>query len=120
MGRLDSDVVPGCYYFWFISLPLGLVFLILYFYFRKPFFSYVLKGRRGTYREADEKDVGLWIGKRSKSVVILLTSSIEQPQRVRLRALLSSKGGLGYDHDSDSVIIEHGGHVLVRELVRGV
>ena len=45
--------------------------------FREPFLSNVLKGRGGCDTEADQEDVRLWVRKRTKTVVVLLTSGIE-------------------------------------------
>jgi hypothetical protein len=52
----------------------------------EPLLADVLKGGRGGDGETDEEDVGLRVGERAEPVVILLTSSIKQAERVRLVA----------------------------------
>lgn len=52
----------------------------------EPLFAYVLKGGRRSDRKANEEDIRLRIRKRTKTIVILLTSSIKQSQSVGLIA----------------------------------
>ena len=47
--------------------------------------------------EADEEDVGLWVGERPEAVVVLLAGCVEESQCV----------GLAADHDCDRVIVEN-------------
>lgn len=44
----------------------------------------VLKGSWRVDGEADQKDIGLRVGKRTQPVIILLSSSIEESQSIRL------------------------------------
>lgn len=53
---------------------------------REPLLANVLEGCRGGDAEANEEDIGLGIGEGSKSVVIFLTSSIEEAQGIWLIA----------------------------------
>ena len=50
--------------------------------FWEPFLSNVFKWRWGCNTEADQEDVGLWVREGTKTVVVLLTSSIEQTERI--------------------------------------
>jgi hypothetical protein len=43
----------------------------------EPLFSDVLEGGRRGDGEANEEDVGLWVGKRSQAIVVFLTGGIE-------------------------------------------
>ena len=61
-----------------------------------PFRENVLERRRGDDRKADEEDVGLWIGERTKTIVVLLSSSIEKTQCV----------GLTTNHHCYSVVVK--------------
>lgn len=75
--------------------------------FGEPFFAHVFKGSGGCHGEADQEDVGLWVRKGTKTVIILLTSSIKKSQGVRFIA----------DHDSDGIIIENGRNIFGGEFV---
>lgn len=50
--------------------------------FGEPFLANVLKRRGGSNGEADEEDIGLGIGQRTKTIVVLLTGGIEQAQGI--------------------------------------
>lgn len=50
----------------------------------EPFLANVLEGCRRGDAETNEEDIGLRVGERSQSVVIFLTSSIEQAEGIRL------------------------------------
>lgn len=50
----------------------------------EPLFANVLEGSRRDDGEADEEDVGLRVRERAKTVVILLSGSIEESKGVRL------------------------------------
>ena len=60
-------------------------------------FADVLEWRRRADREADEEDVGLWVGERTQAIVVFLTCRIEEAQSV----------GLAADHHCYGVVIEH-------------
>lgn len=50
----------------------------------KPLLADVFeRGWRGD-READEEDVGLWVGERAQAVIILLSGSIEEAESIWL------------------------------------
>ena len=51
--------------------------------FWEPFLPNVFERSWGRDTEADEEDVGLWVRERTKTVIVLLASSIEQPERIR-------------------------------------
>lgn len=50
----------------------------------EPLLADVFKRRRRGNREADKKDIGLRVGKGAETVIILLTSGIEQSQGIGL------------------------------------
>lgn len=50
--------------------------------FREPLLANVFKGRRGGDGKADQEDIGLGVGERTETVVILLTGGIEEAQGV--------------------------------------
>lgn len=52
----------------------------------EPFLADVLEGGGGRDGETDEEDVGLGIGQRTEPIIILLSSRVEQAERVRLIA----------------------------------
>lgn len=52
--------------------------------FGKPFLAYVFERGRRSDAKAHEEDVGLGVGQRSETIVILLTGCIEESQRVWL------------------------------------
>ena len=54
--------------------------------FREPFFADVLEGGGGSDGEADEKDIGLGVGKRTETIIILLAGGIKETQGVWLIA----------------------------------
>lgn len=56
----------------------------------------VVKGRRADDGEADEEDVGLGIGQRAKSLVILLTGGIPETEA----------DGLAIHHDAGRIVVE--------------
>lgn len=64
-------------------------------YLGEPFLANVLERCRGGDAEANEEDIGLWVGQGSQSVVIFLTGGIEQAQRVWLVADPRSRGQRG-------------------------
>lgn len=78
--------------------------------FGKPFLLDVLETGGRVDREADEENVGLGVTQGTQTVVILLSSGIEQPKRVRFVA----------DHNSDGIVVEDGWNVLARKLIRSV
>lgn len=100
--------------------------------FGEPFFANVLKrGGRGD-GEADEEDIRLRVGQRAQPVVVLLSSSIEEAERIRFIAdpgfrfpsggvLFSfslGRGVVGNNlHHGHGVVVEHGGHIFRGELV---
>lgn len=50
----------------------------------EPFLADVLERGGGGYGEADEEDIGLWVRQGSETVVILLSSSIEETKGIGL------------------------------------
>lgn len=56
----------------------------------------VLKGRRADQGEADQEDVGLGVGQRAETIVILLSGSIPETQ----------VDGLSVDHDIGRVVVK--------------
>lgn len=52
----------------------------------EPLFPHVLKGGGGGDGEANKEDISLRVGERAQTIIILLTGSIEQTQRVRFIA----------------------------------
>lgn len=50
--------------------------------FGEPFLANVLKRRGGSNGEADQEDIGLGVGQRTKTIVVLLTGGIEQAQGI--------------------------------------
>jgi hypothetical protein len=56
----------------------------------------VLEGRRRDEGEADEEDVGLRVGQRTKTVVILLSGGIPETE----------VDGLSIDHDIGRVVVK--------------
>ena len=50
----------------------------------EPFLTNVLEGRRRSHGKTDEKYVCLGVRQRAQTIVILLTSGVEQSQSVRL------------------------------------
>jgi len=60
--------------------------------------------------EANEEDIGLGVGQRAETVIILLASGIPQAKVNRLSV----------DHNVGRVVVEHRGDVLARESVGGV
>lgn len=67
----------------------------------EPLFAYVLKGGRRSDRKANEEDIRLRVRKRTETIVILLTSSIEQSQGVGLIANPIAQRGFESVTDSD-------------------
>jgi len=109
----------------------------------EPLLPHVLKGSRGCDAEANEEHVGLGVRQWPQAVVVFLTSSIEQAQRIRLitdpetkcclatqrlsemkaRRVRSGVGVIreGVDvHNSNSIVIEDRRNVFRGELVRRV
>lgn len=70
----------------------------------------VVERRRADDGEADEEHVGLRVGQRAQTIVILLTSGIPQTQT----------DGLTVDHDVGRVVVEHCRDVLAGEGVGGI
>merc|ERR1719317_1137769 len=70
----------------------------------------ILKRRIRYNRKADKKDVGLWVGQRSQTVVVLLPSGIPE----------SKVDGLAIDHHVRAVVVENSRDVLSGERVGGV
>lgn len=70
-----------------------------------PLGLYVVKRRRADDGEADEEDVGLGVRERTKTVVILLTSSIPETKTDRL----------AIDHDTCGVVVEDSRNVFAGE-----
>ncbi len=54
--------------------------------FGEPFLADVLEGGGRGDTEADEEDVGLGVGEGAETVVVFLTSGIEEAERVRFVA----------------------------------
>ena len=77
---------------------------------RIPFRLDVFIRRRANYGEADEENICLGVGKRTQTIIILLTRSIPQTQ----------VDGLAIHHDVRRIVVEHGRNVLAREGVGGV
>lgn len=50
----------------------------------EPLLAHVLEGSWGGDGEADEEDIGLWVGEWAQAVVILLSGGIEESESVRL------------------------------------
>lgn len=75
-----------------------------------PFRFHVLERRRIHNAEANEKHVGLRIGERTQTVVVLLTGRVPQ----------ADVNGFVVDHYISRVVVEHGRDVLARERVRCV
>ena len=46
---------------------------------RKPFLAHILKGSGGRDGEANEKDIGLGVRKRSESIIVFLPCRVEEP-----------------------------------------
>lgn len=67
----------------------------------------MVTGRRGDDGEADEENVGLRVGERTKTIVIFLTGCIPE----------TKVDGLAVDHHVCAVVIENGGDVLTGESV---
>ena len=75
--------------------------------------------------EADEEHVGVGVGDRPQSVVILLARRVKQREAVRdstenRNVPYNGDNTIDHlllDHDVDGVGVEHCGHVLLRELV---
>lgn len=65
--------------------------------FWKPFLLYILEGRSGVHGKTYEKHIGLWIRKRSQTIIIFLTSSIPHGYVNRF----------SLKHDIAGIIIEH-------------
>jgi hypothetical protein len=78
-------------------------------YLREPLRGHVLKGRRANDREADEENIGLWVGQRAETIVIFLTGCIPKPQVDRLPV----------DHHVRAVVVKDCRDVLTRERVCG-
>lgn len=79
-------------------------------YFRIPLSADVLKTRRVYQREADQKDVGLWIRQRPQSVIILLSRRVPQAEIDRLPV----------HHHIRGVIVEYCRNVLPGKCIGGV
>ena len=77
---------------------------------REPLVANVLERGGGDDRVAHEEDVGVGVGQRAQTVVVLLPGGIPKTQG----------DGLGVHHDVGLVVVKHGRHVLSRERVRGV
>ena len=91
----------------------------------EPFFANVFEGCGGSHGKADQEDIGLGVRQRTKTIVILLTSSIKQAQRVGFVTdpdfesdlLLTPQVSLSHLHDSNRIIIENRGDVFGGKLV---
>ena len=92
----------------------------------EPFFANVFEGCGGSHGEADQEDIGLGVRQRTKSIVILLTSSIKQAQRVGFvtnpeipsdHTFLISHVLSRDLHDSNRIIIKDRGDVFGGKLV---
>ena len=78
-------------------------------YLWQPLVPHVLKAVRGDGREADDEDVGAWVGESPQGLVLLLAGSVPQ-LKADLRPLHAH--GVG-------VVVEDGGDVVGGEGARG-
>jgi hypothetical protein len=112
----------------------------------EPLLTDVLERGGRRHGEAHKEDVGLGVREGAQAVVIFLSGGVEQAEGVGLITdpctvssrspalqpngtpfvpLLPGSGGVssvrrGSSHNGDGVVVEDGGHIFRRELVRGV
>lgn len=83
---------------------------IVLHYLRQPFVQRVIEGFRIGQREADEEDISVWVGKRSKAFVLVLTSGVPEPKFEELMLVF----------DSGEIIVEYCRDVIVGKSIGGV
>jgi len=78
--------------------------------FREPLGSNVVKGWRADDREANEEDIGLGVRQRTKSIIILLSSSIPKAER----------DWLAINHHTRGVVVKYSWYVFPWEGICGI
>ena len=95
----------------------------------EPLLPNVLEGRGRRHREADEEDISLWIGQGSETIVVFLSSRIEEaegiwfvtnPARIAIRESPYSCMNAICSHYGYRIVVENCRHIFRGELVRGV